>query len=99
MYILRVFALNIRTTQEGFVTKTVEKITNHIVQDIVLYTLWLHPRGSQAFNKGLARELRLTYPDTHYLAIESDAFDGLPPNTREEVITHLIKEGFTLTGI
>lgn len=80
-------------------TKTVEKITNHIVQDIVLYTLWLHPPGSQAFNEGLARELKLTYPDTHYLAIESDAFDGLPSNTREEVITYLIKEGFTLSGI
>ena len=80
-------------------TRTVEKITNHVIQDIVLYTLWLHPPDSQAFNKGLARELKLTYPDTHYLTIESDAFDGLPPNTREEVIAYLIKEGFTLTGI
>lgn len=79
--------------------KTVETITSHIVQDIILYTLWLHPRGSQAFNEGLARELKLTYPDTHYLTIEASAFDGLPPNTREEVITYLIKEGFTLSGI
>ena len=79
--------------------KTVETITSHIIQDIILYPLRLHPRGSQAFNESLARELRLTYPDTHYLTIESDAFDGLPPNTREEVIAYLIKEGFTLTGI
>lgn len=79
--------------------KTVETITSHIIQDIILYTLWLHPRGSQAFNEGLARELKLTYPDTHYLTVEANAFDGLPSNTREEVITYLIKEGFTLSGI
>lgn len=49
------------------------------------------------FARKLAREIEVTYPDDFCLIFEVNTFSGLPPSTREEVITYLQKRGFVIT--
>lgn len=49
------------------------------------------------FTRKLAYEIEVTYPDDFCLIFEANTFSGLPPSTREEVITYLQKRGFVIT--
>lgn len=49
------------------------------------------------FTRKLACEIEETYPDDFCLIFEANTFSGLPPSTREEVITHLQERGFIVT--
>ena len=49
------------------------------------------------FARKLAHEIEETYPDDFCLIFEANTFSGLPPSTREEVITYLQKRGFVIT--
>lgn len=49
------------------------------------------------FVRKLAYEIEETYPDDFCLIFEANTFSGLPPSTREEVITYLQERGFIVT--
>lgn len=49
------------------------------------------------FTRKLAYEIEVTYPDDFCLIFEANTFSGLPPSTREEVITYLQGRGFVIT--
>ena len=97
MYILRVFALNIRTTQEGFiVTEVVSERVIRVILDQGVGQSYSE-KNFTGFTRKLACEIEETYPDDFCLIFEANTFSGLPPSTREEVITYLQGRGFVIT--